>query len=399
MAIVGNSITPGGGSSFAAIQVTYPAGSVCTCSNGTKTMTAKTTTGKYTFFIPKVTLPSTWTLSCSQGTDSDSQTATITAEGDLLTVILAYYKVPLNVNNWATISRAAQLGIGDTYWDIGDCKEIVLNGQIGNYLTLSNFTTYVYILDFNHPINKTIADNNIIFGGFKTSLAANAQDICLCDSEYGHRPRTTMIAFNINHFASSSAPGMSFAYGGWKGSDFRYDILGTVEFSPQGYCQAKGTDTTGYDATTAAITSPVPNTLMAALPSDFRNVLRLHTHYLMNNGSSSVMLNSGNTQSDSDITAVIDAGIFSLSEYEIFGTRTWAQIYEQNHQKQMQYYINGNSKVKYKQSGNAKAEYNTSSLAGGTFTLVDTSGSSDCINEYNGYGGFWIYGIAPAFKV
>ena len=37
---------------YAVIGVTYPSGSTCTCTNGSKTLTAKNTSGKAIFVIP-----------------------------------------------------------------------------------------------------------------------------------------------------------------------------------------------------------------------------------------------------------------------------------------------------------------------------------------------------------
>ena len=228
-------------------------------------------------------------------------------------ITLKYIDPILNNNSWKAISAMAQRGIGDNYWDVGDCKAITLNGQIGSYLTLSNYTTYVFILDFNHPINKSTADNNIIFSGFKTALTSGV-DVCLCDSGCGYS-KTSGIYFNINHKQINTTVYNS-NYGGWKGCDFRYDILGAVQTAPSPYNAAKTTSTTGSDATTAAITSPIANTLMAALPNDMRSVLRLWTRYVDNKGNSSNI--------DANVTACIDAGISLLAEYEIFGSRSYA---------------------------------------------------------------------------
>ena len=294
----------------------------------------------------------------------------------------------LNNNSWKVISGIAQAGTGDTYWDIGDCKEIILNGKIGGdtLIHFVNFVTYIYILDFNHPINKTIADNNIIFGGFKTALNSGI-DIALCDSKYNNSA-TSGLYFNMNH-KRVDATIQNSNYGGWKGCDFRYDILGATETSPNPYNAAKTTSTTGTDATTTAIISPIVNTLMAALPSDFRNVLRLHTHYVDNKG--------GNTSNaDINVTKVVDA-IFLLSEFEIYGKRSYANNYEQNHQKQMAYYANGNNKIKYKHNAtNTAACWWESStlynLAYG-FCDVETRGTAGNRNTRISYG------VAPAFKV
>ncbi len=77
----------GGGIPYAIIGVTYPAGSVCTCTNGSKTLTAKDTTGKALFVIPAA---GTWTVKAVKGSQSASKAVKITAEGQVATVTLTY---------------------------------------------------------------------------------------------------------------------------------------------------------------------------------------------------------------------------------------------------------------------------------------------------------------------
>ncbi len=366
MSILGNPICVGGGGgeAWAAISVTYPVGSTCTATNGTTTLTAGDTSGQVVFIVPQpASTPETWTVSCSGGGDSDSKTVSMTAYGQTAIVILEYIKSDLNANPWATISRVAQAGTGDTYWDVGDKKEIILNGAIGSGLTLSNFSTYVFILDFNHADNG-VADNNIIFGGFKTS---EGTDIALEDDHVGSVSTGTY--FSMNHSRQTNV-------NGWKGCELRYDILGACS----------GKDSNGTEET---ITTPVQNTLMAALPSDFRSVLRLRTHYTDNVGNK--------TTTSSAVTEVIDAGIFLLAEFEILGTRVNANNYEKNKQSQMTYYKNGAGTTKYKYNGTlTTSRWLTSSpyVSGtGAFVRMDTSGS------IAGTDTRMSSGLAPAFKV
>lgn len=77
----------GGGTPYAAIGVTYPSGSVCTCTNGTLTLTAKGTGGKAIFVIPSA---GTWTVKAVKGSKSKSKAVSITAEGQVATVTLTY---------------------------------------------------------------------------------------------------------------------------------------------------------------------------------------------------------------------------------------------------------------------------------------------------------------------
>ena len=72
---------------YAVIGVTYPSGSVCTCSNGSVTLTAKDTTGKAIFVIPSA---GTWTVKAVKGSQSASKAVSITAEGQVETVELTY---------------------------------------------------------------------------------------------------------------------------------------------------------------------------------------------------------------------------------------------------------------------------------------------------------------------
>ena len=284
---------------------------------------------------------------------------------------------------WAQISEISQAGTGDTYWDIGDTKTITLNGTVGT-LSLSNLSLNVFILDFNHPINGSTADNNIIWGGFKTT---GGVDVALCDSGYGSNYSDGTKYFNMNHWGGSSSP-YNTNYGGWKGCDLRYDILGGTKTAPSGYGSTPTTSRVGYDATAATISSPVSNTLMSALPSDFRNVLRLHTHYVDNKG------NKSNT--DANVTSCVDA-IFLLSEFEVHGARTYANTYEQSHQKQMSYYAAGNSKIKYRHDATgtavlwwcSSANYNNAN----NFCNVNTSGAANNNNSRNSRG------LAPDFII
>lgn len=69
------------------IQVTYPAGSVCMCTKGSNVLTAVGTSGSYTFTVSEA---GDWVVSCTDGTDTDSRTVTITADGQTVSADLAY---------------------------------------------------------------------------------------------------------------------------------------------------------------------------------------------------------------------------------------------------------------------------------------------------------------------
>lgn len=86
--MIGRSNTGGGsGRLYAIIAVTYPAGSVCTCSNGTKTLKARDTSGKALFNVPS---DGTWTVSCTDGSSIANKTVDITEAGQFETVYIGY---------------------------------------------------------------------------------------------------------------------------------------------------------------------------------------------------------------------------------------------------------------------------------------------------------------------
>ena len=283
------------------------------------------------------------------------------------TTCIAQYNAPKGLDDmsWDEISAISAAGTGANYFDVGDCKAVTLNGTVGT-LSLSNVTLYVYILGFNH--NSAVEGTGISFGCFKTAIESGV-NVALCDSHYGSASTDGSKWFNMNHSANTNS-------GGWKGCDMRYDILGSVEVKNQ------------QDATSAATSSPVENTLMAALPSALRAVMKPITKYTDNVG--------GGTDTAANVTTTVDY-LPLLAEKEIFGSRSYANSTEQSHQAQYAFYANGNSKVKYNHSSTSSAVawwersayYNNS----GIFCRVNDNGNA--ISNHAQYS----YGVAPAFLV
>lgn len=82
----------GGGSPFkATINATYPSGSTCTATCGSIKYTAAGTSGSASFNVKNA---GTWTISCTNGTDTASQTVSITVAGQIASVTLVYNQIP-----------------------------------------------------------------------------------------------------------------------------------------------------------------------------------------------------------------------------------------------------------------------------------------------------------------
>lgn len=307
--------------------------------------------------VNQTTGNTTITVSCTAGTNytaPSSQSVTVEAK---------FVSSVLNENDWSVIKSVADASQGANYWAVGDRKAVTVNGTVGTQAI--NGTYYVYILGFNH--NSSREGTGITFGTFKTALSGGT-DICLVDSHYNNYSTGGQKWFNMNHSSNTNS-------GGWKGCDLRYDVLGS-------------TNSNNNDAGTTTATSPVSGTLMAALPSDLRAVMKPMTIYTDNTG--------GGSNTASYVTASVDY-LPLLAEFEIFGTRSYANSAEQNYQQQYQYYKNGNSKVKYRHSS-------TSSTAIWWERSPHYSGSSNfCIVNAGGNAtsgtARYSNGLAPAFRV
>lgn len=307
--------------------------------------------------VNQTTGNTTITVSCTAGTNytaPSSQSVTVEAK---------FVSSVLNENDWSVIKSVADASQGANYWAVGDRKAVTVNGTVGTQAI--NGTYYVYILGFDH--NSSREGTGITFGTFKTALSGGT-DICLVDSHYNDYSTGGQKWFNMNHSSNTNS-------GGWKGCDLRYDVLGS-------------TNVNNGDATSTCATSPVSGTLMAALPSDLRAVMKPMNIYTNNTG--------GGSNTASYVTKSVDY-LPLLAEFEIFGSRSYANSAEQNYQQQYQYYKNGNSKVKYRHSSTGSTafwwERSPSCNDGTYFCLVYTSGGA-----YN-LAARYSFGLAPAFRV
>lgn len=261
---------------------------------------------------------------------------------------------------WEQISTISAAGLGSVYFSVGDTKSVYISGTVGT--RTFNTTLYVYILGFDH----NNANNAIDFGTFKTAQT-NGKDVCLIDGGYENSYTSSTKYFNMNHGPSNNS-------GGWKGCDLRYDVLGS-------------TDTYGANAGTTTAISPVANTLMAALPTELRIVMKPMTIYTDNV--------AGGPSQASNMSASIDY-LPLPAEYEIFGKTNYANTAEKNYQKQYEYFSLGNSRFKYKHnSPSIAAAWLTRSPYKGAdyFCGVRTDGSAFMVDSS------FSFGVWPIFRV
>ena len=328
----------------ATITVTVDSGaSVVLKKNGT-TIQTKTSTGTAVF---TVTETGTYTVEATKSSQTVSGTVNVVSGTTSYALTLSFVSSTLNDNDWSVIQSVSDAGKGASYWSIGDRKAITLNGTVGA-LTLSSVTTYAFIIGFNH--NSSVeGTNRIHFQLAKTALSGGT-DVALCDSYYGN----TGGGFRMNTSSTNS--------GGWASSNMRTALCGTSLSSYSG-------------------------TILAVIPAALRAVLKSVTKYTNNTGQSTAA---------SAVTATTDY-FFLLSEYEVFGSISYANSNESSKQAQYSYYSAGNSKIKYKHSATSTAvcwwlrSPNASNSTG--FVFVGTDGTVYSNDAY------YSYGFAPGFCV
>lgn len=363
------------------VTVVNGTGATITATDGTHTYTAEESSGTATLSIYAT---GTYTVSAELSGETGALTASVTVDtdGGSYTANVGFASTTLNDNDWDVISAVSAAGLGDTLWDVGDCKAVEVSGTVGT-LSVSD-TYYAFIIGFNH--NSAVEGEGITFQGFKTA-ATGGTDIALCDSYYGQYQKYDGTKyFQMNHWGTSSNYNTN--YGGWPACDMRYDILGSTDQAPSGYGAQKATGATGTDPSDTCATSPKANTLMAALPAALRAVMKPITKVTDGVGNSSDA--EANLRTTKDYLPL-------LAEFEIFGARTYANQYEQNHQKQYDYYKNGNPKIKYNHSATTtavgwwerSAYYNHATY----FCYVNANGSANYTDASRSNG------LAPAFLI
>lgn len=312
------------------IIVTVTSGATVTATKGSLSVSGTSVNNSCTLIVPEA---GTWSVKATlNGQTSDTKSVTFT---DRYAVTLSFVSAVLNDNDWATIKKISDKGEGANYWSIGDRKALTLNGTVG-HLTLSNYTTYAFIIGFNH--NSSLeGSNRIHFQLAKTALSGGT-DVCFCDNQYG--PDGEWSSPGAGYFVMNASNTNS---GGWKSSQMRTAICGTSLSSYSG-------------------------TIIAVIPAALRAVLKSVTKYTDNTG--------GGSTAASAVTATTDY-FFLLSEYEVFGSISRANSNEASKQAQYAYYSAGNSKIKRKHNG-------TSTAAHWWLRSPDASYSGNFVHVYTG---------------
>ena len=260
------------------------------------------------------------------------------AASTTVSVSVVFLSENMSDNSEADVIAAIKSGSAASLWEPGDSFPIAINGKIGNETI--NGTYYATLLGFDHNSSREGANRaHFIIG--KNSAG---KDIAFCGFT-GVYSDSSITGFYHNSSGNNG--------GGWKSSHIRTVAMPALKSALSADLQAAITPTTKWTAS------------------------------------------AGNTDSNNMSTTSDD--LFLLSEYEIFGSRSYANQYESTYCKQYDYYKNGNSKVRYNhKDGSAVIWWERSPGYGGSgyhFCYVYTAGSA----SYNIAN--LSRGLAPGFSI
>ena len=285
----------GAGGGAQKLVVNVDSGAMVTARKGSVAVSAVSENGQAVLELDEA---GTYTVSATKDgtTTPDVKTATVPQE-----LTLSFVAAELNTNSWEMIKAVSDAGQAANYWSVGDTKDVTLSGTWQS-LNVSNVTVKAFIIGFNH--NSAVeGEGRIHFLMGKIGAAM----VAFCDSQYGSSRSGAYFTMNTTDTNS----------GGWEASRMRKTVLGNSN-TPD---------------------NPLQGSLMAVLPEDLLAVMKPVTKW---------------TQNNSPLTATTDYA-FLMAEFEIFGTRTYANSAEQSKQAQYDYFKAGNPKVFYKHSATATA--------------------------------------------
>lgn len=130
----------------ATINITYPAGSTCTCSDGTTTLSAPDTSGTWACIVPNA---GTWTAAATDGVENTSESVSITTDGQIVAIELSYllwlYKSGNTYNavtgGWSVAEHGSTGGSFDSVLTLNDDSMLLSTEVWGGNVAYANAFT------------------------------------------------------------------------------------------------------------------------------------------------------------------------------------------------------------------------------------------------------------------
>ena len=267
------------------IAVTRAGNGTISASSSNTAVAAVSVSGTTVTVTAKAKGSATITINVSEGTNHTAP------ESKQVPVTVTLPTTSMADNSWDVIADVGAAGNAANFWSVGDSKDVVINGKVGNF-TFSNLTVKAFIIGINH--NSSREGNGVHFLLGKIGTA----EIALCDSQHGSNT-TSSGYFNMNTNNSNS--------GGWDGCYMNKTLLNGAS-----------------------------NSLLKALPAALQSAIKSITKYTDN---------VGGAQNNAASVTGKPCKLFLLSEFEVFGGRSYANSAEQTYQQQYAYFKAGNPKI------------------------------------------------------
>lgn len=284
---------------FITLTVTAPEGSTITVKNGGTTLSD--TGGTVKFWLPNT---GTWTVTASLNGDSSVSEVQANEYTDY-SISLEYVPESLNDATWEQIGELSSSGKAKNYFSVGDSKTIHLSGQIpiGSSSGYDTFNTDVdvFIIGFDH--------NPDVEGTNKTTFCLgkkNGKMVALSTSGLGKQASQSY----ANYQCAFCIWPTEMAAISWDFSTmYLYVLSNGSSYSPQ---------------------NPRQYSLMAALPSDLRSVMKQTVKYVRTMSSGSVVAKPCNNY------------LFLFSEPELRVPRA-SNPQDRDYQERYEYFSSGNA--------------------------------------------------------
>lgn len=158
----------------ATINITYPAGSTCTCSDGATTLSAPDTSGTWACIVPNA---GTWTVSITDGEKHANTSVVISTNGQTQNIELSYRALLYQAGDTSDKWQYKPMYINTSYKNAtAPTVNIESDSMMITQPTYVNGCAYVY----NREIDMTTLNTLRFDGELSTAMTNFTDAACLC---------------------------------------------------------------------------------------------------------------------------------------------------------------------------------------------------------------------------
>lgn len=158
----------------ATINITYPSGSTCTCSDGTTTLSAPDTSGTWACIVPNA---GTWTAAATDGEKNASETVSINTDGQIASIELSYRALLYQAGDTSDKWQYKPMYINTSYKNAtAPTVNIESDSMMITQPKYVNGCAYVY----NREIDMTTLNTLRFDGELSTAMTNFTDAACLC---------------------------------------------------------------------------------------------------------------------------------------------------------------------------------------------------------------------------